>query len=633
MVRWALAATLLWVAACSDGGGGAAMDGTAAPDAAAGGQQVAAGDAGVDPRGADDGAATADDGAAGAAGAGGQDDGGQLSGPDAAAAVAALFEPDRLLEVEIELDPVQWEAIRAQGRSLLDIFGGDDCLDEPFGKPFTYARAQVTVDGQRVDETGVRKKGFFGSLSYDKPSLKIDFGEYVDGRTLGGVRRMTLNNNVQDASHLNQCLGYALFADAGVPAPRCNFARVTVNGEYLGVYSHVEAIKKPFLREHFASDEGNLYEGTLSDFRPGWEDTFERKTNERSDPARDDLRAVTDALAGPGDALSALDPVIDLDRFYDFWTVESLIGHVDGYSSNTNNFLIYAAPRPDGSRGRFTFIPWGADQLFDNGEEPSGSPLPPVYTRGAVASRLYADPDGRARYVERMEALLDDLRLADRLEALERMRDLIAPHVPEAQRAGFEEGVANLRGFLQAREARVRAMLDAGLPEDPTPPRETVCMQARGTLSGSFSTTWNSLDNPDVTPVGTGFSGSITPTDTDFDNTPNPLGLSTAVSGIDPDADSPKYEAAVAIVIQQLDGSTLLAVFSMAPEGLSPRERELDFSTTRGVVVRQRDGEEGILIGILAEGTLTLEQAGTGDGDPVSGRFDATVYDPGFLGR
>jgi hypothetical protein len=37
---------------------------------------------------------------------------------------------------------------------------------------------------------------------------------------------MTLNNNKQDPSAIHQCLGYAVFADAGVPAPRCNFAHV-----------------------------------------------------------------------------------------------------------------------------------------------------------------------------------------------------------------------------------------------------------------------------------------------------------------------------------------------------------------------------------------------------------------------
>ena len=74
-----------------------------------------------------------------------------------------------------------------------------------------------------------------------------------------GTRRFTLNNAKQDPSLIRQCLGFALFAQAGVPAPRCNFAHVTVNGHDLGIYANVEEVRKPMLARHFADDDGNLY--------------------------------------------------------------------------------------------------------------------------------------------------------------------------------------------------------------------------------------------------------------------------------------------------------------------------------------------------------------------------------------
>ncbi len=542
-------------------------------------------------------------------------------------AAAPFFEPDRVLEVRIELAEDDWEAIRAQGRSLLEIFGGDDCLADPFGSPFTFVRGSVSVDGETIDDVGVRKKGFFGSLSYDKPSLKLDFGEYVDGQTLSGMRRMTLNNNKQDQGHLNQCLGYQFFSDAGVPAPRCNFARVFVNGEYLGVYSHIESVKKPFLREHFDSDGGNLYEGTLSDFRAGWDGTFEQKTNASSDPGKADIGALTAALSSGGDALDAIDPLLDVERFIRFWAVESLVGHGDGYSSNNNNFFVYADP----ADGRFVFMPWGIDQLFDNGEERAGRPLPVVRTQGVVAHRIYDSEQGRARYIARMETLLDDYRLDDRLAEIDRMEALIAPHIPSAARADFETGVANLRVFIEAREGQVRDQLAAGLPRTADGLRERICFEPQGTVAATFSTTWNSLDNPAVNPAS--FSATFTPTGTSFTNTPNPLGLTTALAGIDENAESPEFEATILLIVQQLDGTSLLALVQTDLPGLSPGETPLDFTTTRGLIVRQRDGEDGMLVGILGEGTLTLDQASTTDGAPVSGSYTATVFDPGFLGR
>src|SRR5690606_32903219 len=103
------------------------------------------------------------------------------------------------------------------------------------------------IDGVTIDSVAIRKKGFIGSLDEQRPSLKVKFDEYIEQDPIAGLDRLTLNNNKQDESQVSQYLTYRLFNAAGVPAPRCNFARVTVNGEYLGIYSNVESIRRPFL--------------------------------------------------------------------------------------------------------------------------------------------------------------------------------------------------------------------------------------------------------------------------------------------------------------------------------------------------------------------------------------------------
>lgn len=121
---------------------------------------------------------------------------------------------------------------------------------------------------------------------------------------------MTLNNAQQDPSIVRQCLGYALFAKAGLVAPRCNFAHVKVNGTDLGVYAHVEAIDKDLLRRRFDKAGGNLYEGTLSDFNPTFERTFDLKNTVVD---RSDLAAVTAALTAPdAELLARLEPLVDV---------------------------------------------------------------------------------------------------------------------------------------------------------------------------------------------------------------------------------------------------------------------------------------------------------------------------------
>ena len=188
---------------------------------------------------------------------------------------------------------------------------------------------------------GIRKKGFFGSNDSQRPSLKIKFDEFAKQDPVKGLNRLTLNNNKQDRSLVSQLLAYQLFRDAGIHAPRCNYAKVTVNGKYLGVYTNVESIKKPFLKHQFGSSKGNLYEATLTDFHPRAIETIEVKNN-KQESERQDIRSLADLLDKPGELdVEELDRIIDLDYFIRYWAMESLIGFWDGYNANQNNFYLY----------------------------------------------------------------------------------------------------------------------------------------------------------------------------------------------------------------------------------------------------------------------------------------------------
>ena len=153
----------------------------------------------------------------------------------------------------------------------------------PGPTPFSYFRGDVTVNGTKLSSVGIRKKGFIGSLDNVRPSLKIKLNHFDDGtRTLEGMDRLTLNNNRQDRSLASQYLSYHLFHQAGVPAPRCNLAVVTVNSENLGIYSHVEAVRTPFVDRHFGTTAGAVFEGTLTDFFADRLERFDNKGNKLS---------------------------------------------------------------------------------------------------------------------------------------------------------------------------------------------------------------------------------------------------------------------------------------------------------------------------------------------------------------
>ena len=125
------------------------------------------------------------------------------------------FDPDHLLDVGVAIDPADWEILRRQQVGVMEVFGGACGLDPP-PDPYTFFSADVTVDGTLVANAGIRKKGFFGSVDRQKPSLKIDFGEFGSETRVYGMERLTLNNGRQDPSLLDQCLSYGLYRAAGL---------------------------------------------------------------------------------------------------------------------------------------------------------------------------------------------------------------------------------------------------------------------------------------------------------------------------------------------------------------------------------------------------------------------------------
>ena len=307
-----------------------------------------------------------------------------------------IFDPERLLDVEITMSASNWRTLKAEARTLADT--SRECLPE---FEYTELPATVTIDGDTMGNVNVRKKGFIGSLSPDLPSLKLDFNDLQEGRTYQNVSRMTLNNNRQDPSNVRQCLAYDRFRDIGIAAPLCNYAQVTVNGEDLGVFAHVEPIRKPFLRRTFGDDSGNLYEAQQADFGNYLIRRFETKTNEDANN-RSDLQAVADAMALDDEAMmDVLPQLLDVDEFIRFWAMETLLGAWDSASGNANNFYLYHSP----DDGLFHFIPWGADTAF-RGTHPLKPGSAPLYRNFRLAERLYGMPEYRQQYLDALEDLL-----------------------------------------------------------------------------------------------------------------------------------------------------------------------------------------------------------------------------------
>lgn len=333
------------------------------------------------------------------------------------------FDAERLLQVSIQMPQQDFDTLKEEGRTLDQALRA--CPGDTTQGAFEYTdfTAKVNIDGTTLENVAIRKKGYLGSLSRFRPSLKLNFDTHEEGRTFKTLKRMTLNNNRQDPSFARQCLAYELFNEAGIIAPRCNLAQVYMNGEDLGVYTHVESIKKPFLERTFLNKSGNLYEAQVADLGTHLKDKFELKTNKTLND-RSDLTDFSSVLnATDENFISELEQYVDLDEFITFWAIETLIGHWDSATGNANNFYMYHNP----DDGLFHFIPWGTDAAFtgDNIFKPKSGPL---YQNFSLAARLYGITQSRDLYHAKLVSLMSQYWIeSDLITRINNITDLANP--------------------------------------------------------------------------------------------------------------------------------------------------------------------------------------------------------------
>lgn len=522
-----------------------------------------------------------------------------------------IYDDTRVMEVELTLAPSDFELVRGEGRSFADVISG--CEDPNF--EYTLVPTRARVDGEEFPNIGVRKRGFLGSLSQSKPSLKLDFDAY-EKLEFRGQKSLALANSNQDPSLMHMCLAYTVFASAGLPTPRCSFAHVVVNGEELGYYINIEPIKKPMLRRFFPDVSGNLYEGTGgADFVAGAALTkFERKNDDADPSQKPELTALAGALVNTGAAmLSAVEPLVDLDEFMRFWAIETIVGHWDGYTGGLNNYYLYARPED----GKLRFIPWGTDATFASFHPflPFDIMRPPAtYARGRLATRLYE----YAPTLDRYRAVLGEMLAAHWNEAalharLDAWSNLLGAAVdPEA--------LSEVRDFIDGRRADVRRELDA-TPVAWTIPERTLatCQNVpKIPITGTFDTTWGSdPETPSATPPS-----PMNRLEFMLDGAPQRFDAVRASIG----APFPEEPPVLYVVGTRMSGDYVFVLFSLPDRMLTAGSKVTLQGTEYGEVYRGNEMmDTGSPVGYITKGTITFDEIGTTDGMRVRGHFEGQL--------
>ena len=104
-----------------------------------------------------------------------------------------LFPTDKVLEVEITIEDDVWNKIRHQSHN-------SSTNQKEKAK---FKTAMVKIGGVEFPAVGVRKKGFGGSLSSERPSLKIKLNHLDEQVQINGLTMLTFNNNQEDINLMN----------------------------------------------------------------------------------------------------------------------------------------------------------------------------------------------------------------------------------------------------------------------------------------------------------------------------------------------------------------------------------------------------------------------------------------------
>ncbi len=121
----------------------------------------------------------------------------------------------------------------------------------------------VSINGTKYEGAGVRYKGnssYFRTRNETLKKLpfniKLDF-QKKGNKTKEGYTTVKLSNAFLDPSFIRDPLAYELIRNY-MPAPLCNFAKLSVNGKPYGLYVNTESIDRAFIQKHFGTATGHI---------------------------------------------------------------------------------------------------------------------------------------------------------------------------------------------------------------------------------------------------------------------------------------------------------------------------------------------------------------------------------------
>lgn len=311
-----------------------------------------------------------------------------------------VFGQGEITEINIEIDENDW----------IDLV--ENAQDE------MYYSANITINGNTLNEVGIRAKGFSSLISVassdsERYGFRVNFDKYVDNQNFNGLDTLVLNASYADPSYMREYLTYAASTYLGAITPYLSYTKLSINGEFFGLYLAIEAYDDSFVERYTDANDTVLYKANSDNCNLTLNDDgseFDVKYGKDNDYSHiRNLISVLDQTTEENK--EELEEILNVDSVLKAIALNTVVGNYDSYNGSKahNYYLLY-------ENGKFSYIGWDYNMSMGGFTEDNGASVTvdinePVYnvnlSERPLIEKLLAIDEYKSQYLEYINSLVD----------------------------------------------------------------------------------------------------------------------------------------------------------------------------------------------------------------------------------
>jgi len=333
-----------------------------------------------------------------------------------------------------------------------------------------------------------------GSSGPVKKSIAIAVDYTITNANLMDFNSLNLNNAYGDETIMRESVYFTIMRQYTVCPAGC-LAKLYINGEYRGVYSHAQQQNGDLIREYFPSNDGDRFRAANNSSSAAfvylgntnvatYTPYYELKSDYNSNAWPRFINAIYTFNTLPTNNLrDTAEDVIAVDRWLWFLACENIFADDDSYWNKGSDYMLYYEPES----GRVHPVEHDGNEAFVAGDA-SLSPTTGETASRPVISRLLGNAELRQRYFAHMRTILQEwfnptnaIALVDQFSLLSSNAIAADPYRGYTSMTTYSSDLTALKLFITNRYNYLRA--NANLT--PLPPVITAVNGPVGTVTAT----------------------------------------------------------------------------------------------------------------------------------------------------